>query len=723
MTRAVEVRDLSVVVDGREVLANVNLEVGSGEVAAITGPTGSGKSTLLKVIAGIIPKLYSLFKISGSVNVCGLSPLDAVRRGLVAYVPQDPSSYFIGSTVAEELLFVRDLSSLRRYGIIDDLLSDPSRKIHELSVGQLYRLLVAAAVGSGTKVLLLDEPTSHVDPWSLGNVLKLLREYCVKFRASAIIVDHRIELIKDYIDFTLELKGEHQGSTYIEVKGSSARGDDVLISARGLRFTYDGGYYVLNGVKLEVHSGESVAIIGRNGAGKTTLMRILYGEIKPTRGTIKVFGKKVSLKGPWDAIRLGIGMVYQHFSLVPSFTVLENLVLALSPIAKVSVANVRRKAIELIEQTGLKVPLDARVEDLAVGVQQRVEILKALLRNARILILDEPTSVLTPVEVRELFDTLKRLKELGITIVFITHKLKEVKEITDTITILRKGKVVGVVPTKKTTEIELARMMVGREVFLKISKKPSRPGREVLRIEDLWVRDDRGLLAVKGVNLVLREGEILGIAGVAGNGQRELAEAIVGLRTVEKGKVVFMGKDITNLPPSEIYRLGISYIPDSRAVGLVLELDLTYNSILTRITNFLGKSQRIIWGKARSFTSSIIQRFNVVTESLKTPTKYLSGGNQQKLLVGREVITEPKVIIASEPTHGLDVGATEYIRKLLVRLRDEGKAILLISTDLDEVLQLSDRIAVIYEGRIMAVGKPEEFTLERLGLLMGGISG
>ncbi len=502
---------------------------------------------------------------------------------------------------------------------------------------------------------------------------------------------------------------------------STADESIYAVDMRNIVKVYPDGTLALRGVNFRVKAGEIHGLLGENGAGKTTLMRILYGEIKPTRGEIRIFGKKVSFRGPWDAMKAGVGMVYQHFSLVSSFTTLENLALALSSVKKVSLDYVRKRAEELMAKTGLKVPLDTEVEHLAVGVQQRIEILKALLREAKILILDEPTSVLTPVEVKELFKTLKKLKELGITIIFITHKLKEVKAITDTVTILRRGKVVGVVKTSEVTEAELARMMVGREVFLKISKKPAKVGKTVLEIKDLWVRDDRGLLAVKGVNLDLREGEILGIAGVQGNGQRELAEAIVGLRPVEKGKVIFMGEDITNKPPSEIYGRGISYIPDSRLVGLILEMNLTYNSVLTRLRNFLGSGARILWGKARLFTMDIIKRFNVVAESMKTPVKYLSGGNQQKLMVGREVAVEPKVIIASEPTHGLDVGATEYIRSLLVKLRDEGKAVLLISTDLDEILQLSDRIAVIYEGRIMAVGKTEEFTLERLGLLMGGV--
>ncbi len=408
MTKAIEVRDLSVVVGSREVLANVSLEVGSGEVIGITGPTGSGKSTLLKVIAGIIPKLYSSFKVSGSVSVCGLSPLDAVRRGLVAYVPQDPSSYFIGSTVAEELLFVRDLSSLRRYGIIDDVLSDPSRKIHELSDGQLYKLLVAAAVGSGTKVLLLDEPTSHVDPWSLENVLKLLREYCVKFRASAIIVDHRIELIKDYVNFTLELKSEHQGSAYIGVGGRSTIGDDVLISARGLRFTYDGGYFVLNGVGLEVHSGESVAIIGRNGAGKTTLIKLLAKLLKPTEGVVTTAG--------------------------PVFIVPQ------TPAYWFSRDTVRDEVSFYANAWGFKGDVDEVIEmfrlgdvsnlspySLSIGEARRLSLALAYVSGAKVLLLDEPTLGIDSASKELLIRLIHSFLSQGSAVIASTHDIDLVR--------------------------------------------------------------------------------------------------------------------------------------------------------------------------------------------------------------------------------------------------------------------------------------------------------
>lgn len=450
-------------------------------------------------------------------------------------------------------------------------------------------------------------------------------------------------------------------------------------------------------------------------------MRILYGEIKPTKGKIRVFGKEVKFSGPWDAIRSGIGMVYQHFTLVPTFTVLENLYLALLPLnPKITLKEVKKLAKEKMKETGLKIPLDEIVEDLPIGIQQRVEITKALMQNAKILILDEPTSVLTPIEVRELFKTLRKLKEKGITIVFITHKLKEVKEITDRVTVMRRGEVIGTVKTSEVSEKELAKMMVQRDVVMKIEKMPKEPGKTVLKVENLWVKDDRGLDAVKGISLEIREGEILGIAGVQGNGQRELAETLAGVRKPEKGKIIFDKKDITKTGALERYKMGIAYVPDSRKVGLVEEMNIVENTILTNLFEVV-KSGRISWDKGRKMAKDIVERFEVITPSLAAKVKHLSGGNQQKIMVGREIIREPKVFIVAEPTQGLDIGATEFIRKTLLNLRDQGKGILLISTDLDEILQLSDRIAVIYEGQIMAVGKPEEFTLEKLGLLMGGV--
>ncbi|MFA4668569.1 ABC transporter ATP-binding protein [Pyrococcus kukulkanii] len=494
------------------------------------------------------------------------------------------------------------------------------------------------------------------------------------------------------------------------------------VEMRDIVKVYPDGVVALKGVNLLVEQGEIHGLLGENGAGKSTLMRILYGEIKPTRGTIRIFGEEVNFSGPWDAIRKGIAMVYQHFTLVPTFTVLENLYLAmLSLNPKVTIDEVEKMAKEKMKELNFEVPLNEVVEELPVGVQQRVEILKALLSNAKILILDEPTSVLTPIETEDLFRTLRKLKESGITVIFITHKLREVKEITDRVTVLRRGEVVGVAETAKVSERDLARMMVQRDVVMEITKKPSTPGEVLLKVEDLWVKDDRGLDAVKGVSLEVRAGEIVGIAGVQGNGQRELAEALAGIRVAEKGKITLLGEDITNLPADERYKLGLAYVPDSRKVGLVYDMNIVENVVLTNLDR-VTSTRRILWRKASELAGRIVKEFEVLVPSLNTPVKHLSGGNQQKIMVGREIIREPKVFIVSEPTQGLDVGATEFIRKTILKLRDEGKAILLISTDLDEILQLSDKIAVIYEGRIMAFDKSEEFTLEKLGLLMGGVN-
>lgn len=494
-----------------------------------------------------------------------------------------------------------------------------------------------------------------------------------------------------------------------------------LVEMRGITKVYPDGVVALKGVDFEVSEGEIHGLLGENGAGKTTLMRILYGEIKQTSGEIIFSGKAVSFKGPWDSMRSGISMVYQKFSLVPTISVIENFYLYLSSFQRgVGIEEVRRRAEEMMERLKFRVPLEANVEDLAVGVQQRVEIIKVLLSKPKLIIFDEPTSVLTPIESRELFRILRELKEDGITIIFITHKLKEVKEITDRVTILRKGERVGTYETPSVSEEELAIMMVGRGI-VPTKRSVSSPGREVMRVEDLWVRDDRGLNAVKGVSFELHEGEILGIAGVQGNGQLELAEALAGVRRAERGRIIMDGRDITDLPAEARYREGLAYIPDSRAVGLVLEMNLMENSILTSLRDFLGRGGRIIWPLASDRAREVIERFNIVG-SLRSQVKYLSGGNQQRLLVGREIIKAPKVLIVSEPTQGLDVAATEFIRSTLLKFREEGRSIILISSDLDEIFELCDRIAVIYEGKFVGIGRNEDLTLERLGLLMGGVN-
>ncbi len=493
----------------------------------------------------------------------------------------------------------------------------------------------------------------------------------------------------------------------------------MAVEFEGIHKIYPDGNIALRGASFSIEVGEIYGILGENGAGKTTLMRILYGEIKPTSGTIKIFDHVAKFSGPWDAIKTGIGMVYQHFSLIGGFTVAENLILSALPLG-ISAQNVLERAKESMEETGLKVPLEERINSLPVGVRQRVEIVKALVRNAKILILDEPTSVLTPIEVEDLFEVLKKLRESGLTILFITHKLKEVKAITDKVTVLRKGQVMGTRRTKEVSELELARMMVEREVLFSLERSPTRPGNPLLEVKDLWVRSDSGLPAVKGVNLSIRAGEILGIAGVQGNGQKEFVEAISGIRKPEKGTIKLKGEDITDLDNSKVYRRGLAYIPDMRSMGLVMDIDLVSNLLLTRLEEF-SPDGVIRWRKAVEETKSVMKLFNVVAESVRTQVRRLSGGNQQKFMLGREIARKPDVIIASEPTHGLDVGATEYVRNKLVELRDSGKAVLLISTDLDEIMQLSDRIAVMYEGELIAQGPTREFNLEKIGLLMGGV--
>jgi len=495
--------------------------------------------------------------------------------------------------------------------------------------------------------------------------------------------------------------------------------NNVVIETKKLSKIYPDGVIALRDVNFKVYKGEIHGVLGENGAGKTTLMRILYGEIKPSKGIIKIFGKNVNFKGPWDAIRTGIFMVYQHFSLIPSFTVLENLVLTSLSMGEKSWDRVSKKAEKIMKTTGLSVPLDEKVEDLPIGLQQRVEILKALLMNAKILILDEPTSILTPIETKQLFSSLKELKKAGITVIFITHKLKEAISITDKITVMRKGIIVGTIETRKATIEKLAKMMVEKDIKVNAKRDRKTSKEVILSVRNLEIKDENNVLKVKSVSFDLKRGEILGIAGVQGNGQKELIEAIVGLKKVERGKI-YLGKlNITNKPTSEIYSLGISYVPDSRCIGLVQEMNLIENSSLTHMKT-VSKNGFIMWRMAIKLTKNIVYRYNVITKSLKTKVKYLSGGNQQRLMIGREVLRKPKVIIVAEPTHGLDLAATKFIREQLVKLRDEGKGVLLVSSDLDEILQLSDRIAVMFDGKIVALKKADEISLEEIGMLMGG---
>ncbi len=504
-------------------------------------------------------------------------------------------------------------------------------------------------------------------------------------------------------------------------------GPEPVVSMEGIVKVYRDGTVALRGVDFSVLPGEIHGLLGENGAGKTTLMRILYGELRPTSGRVLVGGREASPRGPWEALESGIGMVHQHFTLIPVFTVMENLSMVIpgGSLSRIGDPAVREKAEEIMGELGLPVPLDARVEDLPVGIRQRVEILKALMRDVRVLILDEPTSVLTPLEVRELFSLLGRLRERGVTVIFISHKLREVMGITDRVTVLRRGRVVGTVRTGDVTESDLARMMVGREVEMEIERRPPSPGGVLLSVEGLWVRGEEGGWAVRGVDLEVRSGEVLGVAGVAGNGQRELVEAITGLRRADRGRVLIAGREMTNSPPRELYRAGLAHVPEDRqGVGLIMDFSVAENSVLG-IHDGPPFSGRWVmrWDTVRERAAEIVRRFSVVVPGLDAPARHLSGGNQQKLIVGREIMKGGKVIVADQPTHGLDVAATEYIRRLLLEERDRGAAVLLVSTDLDEILQISDRVVVMYEGRIVGGGRPEELTEERLGLLMGGAAG
>ncbi len=499
-----------------------------------------------------------------------------------------------------------------------------------------------------------------------------------------------------------------------------------LIEMRGIVKIYPDGTVALRGVDFSVRPGEIHGLLGENGAGKTTLMKILAGVLRPTRGSILVEGREARIHSPMDAYRHGIGMVHQHFTLIDVFTVLDNIILGAEESAILSrrvLGEHRSRIKELIEKTGLKVPLDTVVEDLPVGLRQRVEILKVLYRNIRLLILDEPTAVLTPLEVEELFETLRRLREQGTTIIFITHKLREVKEITDRVTVMRRGRVVGVVNTSEATPQQLARMMVGREVVLRVEKPPARPESPVLRVENLWVKNELGEDAVKGVSFEVRRGEVFGIGGVEGNGQTELVEALTGLRKAEKGRVLLGGKEVTNASPSELYRMGLAHIPEDRQkLGLVLQMTVAENSILgLHRSPMVSRGLMLSMQAVRSHAERLVKEYSIVVHSIDAPVKSLSGGNQQKLVVARELSKNPVLIIAAHPTRGLDVAATEYIRNLLVRLRSQGRAVLLVTADLDELLQLSDRLAIMYEGEFMGTAKPEELSIEEIGLMMGGV--
>jgi simple sugar transport system ATP-binding protein len=497
----------------------------------------------------------------------------------------------------------------------------------------------------------------------------------------------------------------------------------TVLELRGITKRFP-GVVADDNVDFDLRKGEVHALLGENGAGKSTLMNILYGLYKPDEGEIVVEGRPVSFSSAKDAIDRGIGMVHQHFMLIPVMTVAENIVLEAEP-RKAGVLLDYDAAVEGVRDIstrfGLAVDPDAKVENISVGRQQRVEILKALYRQARILILDEPTAVLTPQEAGELFAIIRSLQENGTSIIFISHKLNEVLEIADRITVLRRGKKIDTIPAAGATEDTLARMMVGRDVLLRVDKKPADAGDVLLEVRDLSAKDERGLPAVRDVSFSVRAGEIVGIAGVEGNGQSELIEAITGLRSHDAGEVVVAGTVVSRPTARRMLDAGVGHIPEDRQRrGLVLEFSIAENIAL----HDYNRPPDSKWGwlfprRLVQRARSLIREFDVRGGSPNTRAGALSGGNQQKLVAAREVARDPKVLIAAQPTRGLDVGAIEYLHRRLVEERDEGRAILLVSLELDEVLSLSDRILVMYEGRIVAEHGAEADE-EAIGLEMLG---
>jgi len=476
-------------------------------------------------------------------------------------------------------------------------------------------------------------------------------------------------------------------------------------------------------VNLTVERGEIHAILGENGAGKSTLMNIIYGLYKPDSGQLIFDGEELNLSGPHEAIEKGIGMVHQHFMLIPVFTVAENIVLGAEP---KGITYDRKKANELIREISQKYHLeidpDAKVKDLSVGLQQRVEILKAFYRKAKLLILDEPTAMLTPQETQKLFEIMRELKQQGMSIIFISHKLEEVLEISDRVTVMRRGKTVGTLKTKETNEQELANLMVGREVVLRIEKSEYKPGDVVLSVKNLTVVDQQNVTRVKDVSFEIREGEIFGLAGIDGNGQLELVEAIMGLRPKKSGSVFFYGKDVTNFSTRQLYREGISYIPqDRQADGLVLDFTIAENLILREYKDPTYSRRGVIqYKKVYENAEKKVKEFDVRPPEYMLKARNLSGGNQQKVILAREVGYNPKLLIAVQPTRGMDVGAIEYIHRRILELRDKGAAIFLVSLELEEIMSLSDRIGVIYKGQLMDILDGKTATKEQIGLLMAG---
>jgi general nucleoside transport system ATP-binding protein len=500
----------------------------------------------------------------------------------------------------------------------------------------------------------------------------------------------------------------------------------VQVELRGITKRFP-GVVANRDVDLSVASGEVLALLGENGAGKSTLMNVLFGLYRPDEGEILLDGEPVSFASPADAIKAGIGMVHQHFMLVPVFTVTENVMLGVEPTRRFGVVDrreARDRLADLSERYGLAVDPDAMVEDLPVGVQQRVEILKALYREADCLILDEPTAVLTPSEIEDLQEVIATLQSSGRSIIFISHKLREVLAIADRITVLRRGEVVGHTTPAESDEQQLATMMVGREVKLVVDKAPAEAGTPVLEVEGLDVLDERGQQVVDGVSFEIRAGEILAVAGVQGNGQTELVEALTGLRPPAAGTVRLDGEDVTGARPGVLFARGVAHVPEDRQRdGLVGTFPVKDNLVLNMVKRRpFSSGIRVDRGAIQSSAERLVQDFDIRTSSVDAAASTLSGGNQQKVIVAREFSHARRLLIASQPTRGLDVGSIQYIHARIVEKRDEGAAVLIVSSELDEVLALADRVAVMYRGRIVGILDRSDATRDELGLLMAGSS-
>lgn len=498
---------------------------------------------------------------------------------------------------------------------------------------------------------------------------------------------------------------------------------ETVVEMRGITKRFP-GIIANDHISFAVKKGEIHALLGENGAGKSTLMNILFGLYEQDEGDILIRGEKVKIKNPNDANRLGIGMVHQHFMLVEPFTVTENIILGSEPKqgASIDMRSARKNVVEISERYGLAVDPDAKIEEISVGMQQRVEILKILYRGADILIFDEPTAVLTPQEIEELMDIMRNLIKEGKSIILITHKLKEIMAVSNVVTVIRRGKVIGTVNTADTGPNELAAMMVGKEVSFEVKKKPAAPGEVVLQIQEVTAVGNKGVKLLDGMDLDVRAGEIVGIAGVDGNGQSELIDAITGLLKIKSGKILLNNRPIENKSPRAIIEAGVSHIPEDRIKrGLVVDFTIGENMVLETYHKApFSKGGFLNYKQVYDYAKRLIGEYDVRTPSELTPARALSGGNQQKAIIAREMDRDPDLLIAAQPTRGVDVGAIEFIHKRLVEQRDKGKAVLLLSFELDEVMQLSDRIAVIYEGKIIAVVDPKETTEQELGFLMAG---